>query len=382
MPIDNAIQPPNEFYTYDFVAGNESSFNYDPSLLLLTTTGVSGLNTNPMVIPTLQTIVPLEFTYVERVIVESKNPDAIRYQVSLTGYEWYYYNEATLAWTRTPVNATITDTMSASAFAEQLPNFSWEIGDGSLQIKMYFTDLNPDISGMIIFFKKHYGNIQEIKKAMAQYQLIRRNLVTKLPEDFVNFDIVKEKLRDADDFINSECQQDFYYHQGQREWHNGTATNKLVTRWFPILNIHYLVMYNQLLQAMRTFLDSEMILGQGGAFGEIFLPPIYPAYLTDHPVKSLFGNVFIPGDQNIEILYDWGYRKTPEDVKLASKKIMIMYLLQDYIVFITRGANSRSIDGYSESWGKTTPFDNVIEQYRKEVTNMLARRKRYYARFV
>ena len=67
--------------------------------------------------------------------------------------------------------------------------------------------------------------------------------------------------------------------------------------------------------------------------------------------------------------------KTPPDIASAAKKLMTIYMLQDYVAFISKGMNSRSIDGYSESYGATNPFNAVIDQYQKEVDKILANLK-------
>ena len=376
------VIPPIEFNSYDFIAGNESEYVYDTTQISLNN-GVSGINQNPLIIPFLQNRDAIPLTWIEYITIATTTPEFLRMQVSINGYEWWYWDEfaAVPAWTKAPTVSSITNTMAVSAAETNLPVFAWDVADGDFYWRFWILDNAVNLTNVSIKYKKYYASLKETKDAMNQFQLMKTNVLTNLPAPFVSFDILKNRMPDADAYIYTSCQRDFYHHSGQVEWQDGNGTNKLVLRWNPITNITYLVMYNQLLQAMRTFLASEIILGQGGEYGEIFLPPIYPAYLTDHPTKSLFGNIFINGNQNVEINYDWGYHKTPVDIASAAKKLMIIYMLNDYVAFVSKGANSRSIDGYSESFGAKNPFNAVIDQYQKEVDKMLARRARVYARF-
>lgn len=364
-------------YNTDYVA----DFEYNPGLIAFDAYSAYSISPTEE-IGYLMNKEPIYLTYVDYATFDVSNEAAVRIQVSVDGHKWYYFDDTLLIWTKTTIAGTIsTESCSISGFIDNIHNFAWDIGDGGLQLKVYLMEPEVAIRNIYIKYKKHYADIQDVKRSMNQYALIRVNMLTQLPENFVNYDMIKERMEDADAYINNETQMDFLYHLNQREWHDGNGTNKLVLRFYPILDLHYLVMYNQLLQAMRTFLDSEIIFGQGGEWGEVFLPPIYPAYLTDHPVKSLFGNVFITGTRNIEVFYDWGYKQTPNDIKLASKKLMIIYLLNDFLAYLTRGGNSRSIDGYSESYSAKGPFSAIIDQYQKEVDKMLSKRRRYYSRF-
>jgi hypothetical protein len=376
------IAPAKTEHTFTFNIEHVAEYSYNPSLIAFDE--YAAFNVSPSEeVGYIQNIIPIFLTYIEHIEIDTNNESAVRFQISNDGHKWYFFNDITRRWERVTGSTNISnESCSMSGFIDNIHDFAWEVGDGGIQIKSYLMEPGTDITRMYIKYKKHYANIQDVKRSMNQFALMRMNTITQLPENFINYELVKERMADADFYIDSETQRDFLYHEFQREWHDGNSTNKLILRFFPILNLHYLVMYNQMLQAMRTFLDSEIIFGQGGEWGEIFLPPIYPAYLTDHPVKSLFGNVFITGNRNIEVFYDWGYKQTPGDVQLASKKMMIIYLLNDYLAYLSRGGNSRSIDGYSESYAAKGPFSAIIDQYQKEVDKILSRRKRYYSRFV
>lgn len=372
------IAPAKTEHTYIFNSEYIAEFSYNPALIAFD--NFAAFNVSPDdAVGYIQNVEPLFLTYIEHFEIDTNDINNVRFQITNDGYKWYYFNDISQTWEKVTVS---NETSSSSGFMEHLHDFSWEIGDGGIQIRTYLTQPGTDITRMYIKYKKHYASIQDVKRSMNQFALMRMNTITQLPENFINYELVKERMADADFYIDSETQRDFLYHEKQREWHDGNSTNKLTLRFFPVLGLHYLVMYNQMLQAMRTFLDSEIIFGQGGEWGEIFLPPIYPAYLTDHPVKSIFGNIFITGTRNIEVFYDWGYKQTPGDIQLASKKMMIIYLLNEYLAYLSRGGSSRSIDGYSESYAAKGPFTAIIDQYQKEVDRVLSRRKRYYSRFV
>ena len=376
---------PKTEHNYIFNLENIDQFAYNPATVAFDEW--SAFNVSPDgEIGVIQTISPLHLTYVDYTTIDCNQDELLRLQISIDGHRWYFFNDTTLGWQKVSSNhdilhtEVINETCTVSGFIENIHEFAWEIGDGGVQLKFFLLP-GAEIRNQYFKYVKHYANIQDVKRTMQQYALIRLNPFSQLPEDFINFDLVKERMLDVDSYIDSETQRDFLYHENQREWHDGNGSNKLILRFFPILDLHYLVMYNQMLQAMRTFLDSEIIFGQGGEWGELFLPPIYPAYLTDHPVKSLFGNVFISGYRNIEVFYDWGYKETPVDIQTAAKKLMVIYILNDFLAYLSRGGNSRSIDGYSESYSAKGPYSAIIEQFQREVDRIISRRKRIYARF-
>jgi len=201
------------------------------------------------------------------------------------------------------------------------------------------------------------------------------NLGNIVSQDNVNDTL----LSFCDSYFDSNCFRDFKLHSGVVEFHHGSGKDNINTYFFPIVRISRMVMYNQLLQAMRVFLDSELIVHPQR--GEIFLPPIYPAFLADKPFAAILGNIFIPGRYNIEVDYDYGYDPTPPDIQMAATKWVSIQLLQKHGAFMTGGTSSRSIDGYSESYGKI-PYDGLISMWMKEIDGVVARNAKVYGRAI
>jgi len=141
-------------------------------------------------------------------------------------------------------------------------------------------------------------------------------------------------------------------------------------------------MYNQLMQSMRTFLDTEIIIYP--EWGELFLPPIYPTFLADKPFSAMFGNCFIKGRRNIEVKYDYGYDTPPDDIVQASNLLTASYMLKMKFANLAGGATSRSIDGYSESFGnwKSSPYGSIADTWEQQALGLYARFKRISMRAV
>jgi hypothetical protein len=177
------------------------------------------------------------------------------------------------------------------------------------------------------------------------------------------------------------------------EFYHGNGKNSIVTLNSPITKIYHVIMYNQLLQAMRTFLDIELIVYPDR--GEIGLPPIYPAFLSDAPKLAIFGNIFLPGYYNIEVNYDYGYTTAtmPPQILLGVTQLVAARAVAGHAANVSKGLSSVSFDGYSESYGgnasysqggvtKTLsgPYSMVIAELRDIGVNMILKYKRLYFR--
>jgi len=214
----------------------------------------------------------------------------------------------------------------------------------------------------------HYTAFELVRDFLNGFGLDELVTTTKVNETLLKF---------CDAYFDSECHRDFKLHSGAVEFYNGNGKNSLVTYKYPIVRINRVIMYNQLLQAMRVFLDTELIIYPER--GEIFLPPIYPAFLTDKPFQAIFGNIFIPGNYNIEVDYDYGHATTPPAIQYAATQWMAIQLLKTYGAQMSAGMTSRSIDGYSEAFGKL-PYEGLINSWQKDIDQVIAKNKRIYAR--
>jgi hypothetical protein len=185
--------------------------------------------------------------------------------------------------------------------------------------------------------------------------------------------LMETHINGAESFIDSETFRDFRRHDDVVEFHDGNGKNSLISRYHPILKVNHLIMYNQMLQSMRIFLDTELIIQP--EWGEIWLPPIYPAFMADKPFAAILGNIFIAGNRNIELSYSWGFDKVPEDIQYAA----LLWSARNFLLLkgalITGGAQSTSIDGYSESFS-TKPFQGIIDSWEKEALSIISKWKR------
>lgn len=187
-----------------------------------------------------------------------------------------------------------------------------------------------------------------------------------------------ELIKGAEMSINALTQVDFNMHVDNYEWRDGNSRSTLVLYNWPIKKVSHVVVYNQLLQLMRVFTQEELIIDY--KFGELFLPQVYPVYLSDEPYRGLFGNVFVKGKRNIEILYDYGYDEAPEDIQRACLLRVGIDLLNANLMKSSGGANSRSFDGLSESFGNI--HKQIQESWKSEYETIIAQRKKLFARAI
>jgi hypothetical protein len=216
---------------------------------------------------------------------------------------------------------------------------------------------------------KHYTDVQSVQQYLCGYGLDIHATDAR----------VEALLGIADSVIDSETQRDFHHHVDVVEFHHGTGKDYIQSYHFPITQITHLVMYNQLMQAMRTFLDTELIVYPER--GQIYLPPIYPAFMSDKPFMAMFGNLFIPGRYNIELQYNYGFTEVPAEIKTVASRIVIRELMFGYWAKLSRGGQSLSFDGASFSYG-AKPFAGILETWDQENKSILARWKRVYFRAV
>ena len=215
----------------------------------------------------------------------------------------------------------------------------------------------------------HYTNVALVQNYLSGYGLD----IQATPERIENM------LPIADSLIDSETQRDFHLHVDTVEFHHGTGKDYIQSYFWPITRITHLVMYNQLMQAMRTFLDTELIVFPER--GQIYLPPIYPAFMADKPFMAMFGNIFIPGRYNIELQYDYGYSVVPQEIQTVASRIVIRELMFGYWAKLSRGGQSISFDGASFSYGNK-PYAGILETWDRENMAILARWKRVYFRSI
>lgn len=198
------------------------------------------------------------------------------------------------------------------------------------------------------------------------------------PADQLSPEWLTELITSAEMSINALTQTDFNKHTDWYEWRDGNSRSSMVLYNFPIIKISHVVVYNQLLQLMRVYTQEELIVDF--RFGEVFLPQVYPVYLSDEPYRGLFGNVFTKSRRGCEFMYDWGYETPPEDIQRACILRVGIDLLNANLMNSSGGANSRSFDGLSESFGGI--HKQIQESWKTEYETLIAQRKKLFARAI
>jgi hypothetical protein len=210
--------------------------------------------------------------------------------------------------------------------------------------------------------RKYYTSLERIKEFAAGWGL----------DTFACESKINALLPTANSYIDMYTQTNFRLNTNEVEFRDGAGTDTLILYHHPIVRINQLVLYNQLLQTMRVFLDTELIID--APYGLVKLPPIYPAFLSDSPSRAIFGNIFIKGSRNIEIDYDWGFSETPSDIQLAATKYIMIQLMQGKDAQNNQGLKSISFDGMSESYGGYT---DMIKDFKDEIKMILDNYKNY-----
>lgn len=378
-------------YTWNFIDGNQSDFIYDENKIQFNEDSISLINPLDTTMPYIINVEGIEFTFLTKtstIYSSASSGSCVKFQLSNDNENWYYYENITKSW----ADSSLTSTISGSNYPEELTtsaldNFALQIDSGKLYYKMFFitdgiTNISVAVQSINLQANKYYTTVKEIRALMSPYGLRAIDPISGCyieAEDFLSDTKLKAMIPLADAYINNATYTDFYLHRNVVEYYDGNGKDSLRTYNYPITKITHVIMYNPLMQAMRTFLDFELIIHP--EWGEIFLPPIYPAFMSDAPARAMFGNIFMNGRRNIEVAYDWGTQDTPEDINLAAQKYVGMQIMNAFWAFLTRGTQSRSFDGYSESYGQK-PFSGIVDQWQKEIKDVIQTKIKYFPRSI
>lgn len=378
-------------YTWSTIYGNQNDYIYDETKIEFGENGVFLIDPLDTSLPYIINNEGIDCTFLTKFVfttTDISSGNYIKAQLSNDNYNWYFYDSITNTWSDSSLT---TDLSGSNIPSEYTPNaleeFSYQIGAGKIYWKVFFvsdgTMSTPSMLEQInLQGDKYYTDIQTVRGILEPYGLRFQNPLTGeyvQAEDFLSNSRLKSMIPLADSYINNRTYTDFYYHRNVVEYHDGNGKDSLRTYDFPIRKITQVIMYNPLLQAMRTFTDFELIIH--AEWGELFLPPIYPAFMSDAPARSMFGNIFIVGRRNIEVDYDWGYEETPEDIKFAASKYAAIQVLNSFWAYLSRGVQSRSFDGYSESFGQK-PFAGIIESWEKEIQDVISSKRKVFPRSI
>lgn len=173
--------------------------------------------------------------------------------------------------------------------------------------------------------------------------------------------------------INGHCKTEFDYVR-RLEWASGSGTSKLMTRYYPIVDLEYIRAYNIDYQMFFQYSGDEMIVKN--RMGQIIFPPLY---IISQPARaigaSLSGFSFFPGISNIQLVYTTGFLndEIPGDFSEYAAQWTAGHLLRTAHLRITEGADSRVINGVQEKYGS---FLSVGTQYIEEAKEKLMRYRR------
>lgn len=431
MPSQFRLNDPNNnrpTYDYDLLNQDPSLFIYDATRLQFTSQGVSLLDPTDQTIPTLRPITSKYFTILNTFTATVNTSTSattitpeisgecikvdpgfgeqfIRFQhTNDGGANWYFYNTLENRWMLSTDSCFVSGNLLESNTADELtPQImqtfhisdpdNFQAGDGTSMYNwrvIFYGDplgnITTSLSDVQVGVTQYYTNATQVRSKLKAYNIVRTNPITGVLETLnsvlsnANIDAF---LSQADAYINNRTQQDFYYHTGELEFRDGNGKNGIVLYHYPLLAISHVIMYNPLQSSLRTFLDNELIVDP--VKGEFWIPQIYPGFLADKNFLAQFGNILVPGNRNIEILYDWGYIQPPMDITTAATYHVMINLLRAFIFLFLAGVmTSRSINGYSESFSGPQ-FANKLpqeEMWMKEMEDILMRRSKVYLRSI
>jgi hypothetical protein len=158
------------------------------------------------------------------------------------------------------------------------------------------------------------------------------------------------------------------------EWADGEGQSTIMTRFYPLIELEYVRMYNIDYQRFFQYSGQEMIVQN--RIGTITFPPLY---ITSNPYRAmgatLSGFSFFPGKRNIQVVYTTGFMDdtTPADFSEANAKWTAAQLLEVAHLRLTDGTSKRIIAGVSETYN--TYFE-VAQLWKEEAQKSLLRYRR------
>jgi len=377
-------------FTWNTVYGEQTEYIFDADKITFAEDYITLTDPADVSMPSIINVEGVGFTFLKSFVVSSVNPSSgsiIKFQISNDNYNWYYYDTLNEEWTDSSLTTTVSGSnLPSELTATVMEAFPLEIDAGLFYWKMYFISDGvspaPQVSALTLRGDQYYTTVKKVRDLMNSFGLRSRDPLTGEyceETDYLSDSKLKGWIPIADSYINNRTFTNFYYHRDAIEYYDGNGKDSIRTYNFPMTKLTHVIMYNPLLQAMRTFLDFELIIHP--EWGEVFLPPIYPAFLSDSPARSMFGNIFITGRRNIEIQYDWGFSTTPEDICTAAGKYVGVQIMSAFWANLMRGMVSRSFDGYSESFG-AKPFAGIIEMWQKEIDQIIVNHIKIFPRSI
>jgi hypothetical protein len=379
---------------FSFIDINPDDYLFD-GRLQTTSHGIAMTDPTDKSWPSIKNTYPQWFSLLSGLtVVSTATPGAtgipeVRVQISNEQNCWYYWGAPTsgadLQWLQ--ADSGVVDIPSVSNTPEELSQaiiskFPFQIDGGNFFWRLFLSG-GVVIESLTVSGDSYYTTPGQVRNFLQPFGL--RRYEPGDPEyceqtDFLTDTKIRSFVGAADGYINNITQQDFYYHKDEVEFRDGSGTDVMVLWHYPIRKITKVIMYNPMLQSMRAFVDTELIIDPER--GQVFLPPIYPAYLSDYPMRAMFGNTFITGRRNIQFCYDFGFDSPPPDIQQAALKYVGTQMMSAYYLSISKGRNSVSFDGYSESYMSGKPLGGLFDDWKKEIDQILARWIRLYPKAI
>jgi hypothetical protein len=221
-----------------------------------------------------------------------------------------------------------------------------------------------------------YCSIAEVQEYLTDLDL----------EDVSDEPEIQKLINRAMDHIERFCRNKFRS-TPLTERYDGSGQQKLILRHWPIISVTSVKIYNYNNQLVRTAAEADLILDK--EIGTIALPPIsywlsprWPSSAFSWPYLSTSGyflrgsefdyyNTFGKGISNIEVVYTYGHETTPESIKDACIKLVVIDLLRKKGVAVAQGTTATTLAGVSETY-QPSPYENLIRQLQEDIKRDLA----------
>lgn len=170
----------------------------------------------------------------------------------------------------------------------------------------------------------------------------------------------------AESQVDGHCKTEFNYVK-RMEWISGGGQPMVSMRFYPIVAVDSVRMYNVDYQTFFNYSGRELIIHN--LHGLIEFPPLY---ITASPYRSAKGILhswkFFPGRKNVQIIYTTGFLngEVPSDFSDACAKWAAGLLYRDAEMRMSEGMSSRNISGVQENYGRFLQYGQALIEEAKQ----------------
>lgn len=157
--------------------------------------------------------------------------------------------------------------------------------------------------------------------------------------------------------VEEFCERVFGVEQGETETRQGTGTDTIRVRNYPIVAVNSVTVGRSTLDA-----SAYQIVQSSGR-------PNRNAGLIERTDRRVF-----PVGRRVTIDYDWGFQETPGVVKAVVEDMVVEVLEKAVVDRESSGKSSESMDGYSISWDNSDAEDYLrLDESKRQRLEGLAR---------